>query len=675
MQIDKNKPLVQSIKQKCRMCYTCVRECPVKAIQIVNGQANVIAERCIGCGNCVKVCSQNAKKILDGIEDTKFALDSQGPCAAIVAPSFPAAFFDLAPLVFVGMIRALGFDYVHEVAFGAELVARAYRELLEKYPNNRFIATTCPSTIAYVERFAPNMIKFLAPIVSPMIATTRALRAIHGQSLKIVFIGPCISKKGEKDASATNKMNGVLTFHELNLLFKEKNIHPHHVKPQEFDPPLVKKGTVFPLAHGLLETAGLPSSLFNDDIQSMDGLQNALEAIQEFERGVLKARLLDVLCCKGGCIMGAGVSHCAPLFQRRSAVSAYARARLANNPLQDSEMNEDALYPKINFNRTFINADQRRPNPSDAKIQDVLEKMGKYAAEDELNCGACGYASCREHAIAIIKGLAEIEMCLPYDIDQLQKTVKELEKSHEQLASTQQALMQAEKLASMGQMAAGIAHEVNNPLGTVLLYSHLLSERTELMQNPALLSDIDMIVSQADRCKKILSGLLNFARQNKVLTQTVQLPDLIQDIIYQANLPKTVTASITNQLAASEIELDPDQITQALINIISNAVYAMNDEGGLTIRLEDEPDRLFISICDTGTGIPEHVMPRLFEPFFTTKQMGKGTGLGLSVTYGIIKMHHGDIHVQTNSDSNKAPTGTTFRITLPRRMQYTSERT
>jgi signal transduction histidine kinase len=225
--------------------------------------------------------------------------------------------------------------------------------------------------------------------------------------------------------------------------------------------------------------------------------------------------------------------------------------------------------------------------------------------------------------VAIYRGLAGSEMCLPHTIEQLHVTIKELALSHEQLATTQEALMQSEKLASMGQLAAGVAHEVNNPLGVVLMYTHLLLDEVE--KSAPIREDLTMIAEQADRCKKIVAGLLDFARQNKVLLQTANVNELAEKSLRSIPIPEHIAVAVDHQV------VDP-----------------------------------VLSIQDTGIGIPKEHMSKIFTPFFTTKKMGKGTGLGLAVTYGIVKMHRGDIRVKSNSDPAAGPTGTTFTVTFPR---------
>jgi signal transduction histidine kinase/iron only hydrogenase large subunit-like protein len=655
---------VQTIKERCRVCYTCVRECPAKAIGISDGQANVISERCIGCGNCARVCSQGAKKVLDGTEQVKHLLGRGEPVAALIAPSFPAEFEECGYDKVVGMLRALGFSYVHEVGFAADLVALRYRQLLDDPDGASHIATTCPALVGYVERYFPDLVPKLAPIVSPMVAAARVVHRLHGNGLPVVFIGPCIAKKGE---AASEKLEGdvdaVLTFGELRQMFKEADIRPETVDATEFDPPWSGPGGLFPVSRGLLQAAGIQEDLMTGEVIATDGRTNFVEAIQAVESKSMNAQLLEILCCNG-CIMGAGMTTNAALFRRRSLVGNYMHKRW-NEEHRTQWERDMAAFSDIDLSRQFANHDQRFIPPSREEITKILARMGKVKAEDELNCGACGYDSCVQHAIAIHLRLAETEMCLPYTIDKLRDTVKQLAVSHQQLVSTQEALMHSERLASMGQLAAGVAHEVNNPLGIVLMHSHMLLEQAQ--ENPEWKEDLDMIVEQADRCKKIVVRLLHFARQNKAVFRMIDLYKLMQRAIKAYPFPANIQARIESKIENSKVDLDPDQINQVITNLFSNACDAMPDGGILTTGIGGNERDIWFSIKDTGTGISKENQAKIFEPFFTTKQIGKGTGLGLAVTYGIVKMHRGDITMVSNNDPSAGQTGTQFTVKLPRK--------
>jgi signal transduction histidine kinase/Fe-S-cluster-containing hydrogenase component 2 len=661
-----DEPLITTISERCRVCYTCVRDCPAKAIRIREGQAQVLNERCIGCGNCVRVCSQQAKRVYDSIPEAQALLKGPDPVAAVLAPSFPAEFTDREYTEVVGMIRQLGFSLVTEVAFGADLVAAAYRRLLENNPDKRFIATTCPAVVAFIEKYHPRLVDHLSPIASPMIAQARVLRALHGPDLKVIFVGPCIAKKVEGDrtcARGIEELDAVLTFAELRRWLEQVAIEPDAALTGDFDPPHPSLGALFPISRGMLQAAGMEEDLLSAEVVAADGRRNFVQAVKEFESGALEVRLLEILSCNG-CIMGSGMSVDTPLFRRRSAVSQYVRNRVQQRDEDEWRRSVETLKD-LDLAVSFEAQKLVETDPPEEKIREILAQMGKTRPEDELNCQACGYETCREHAIAIYRGLAENEMCLPNTIERLRQSLQELNASNLELASTQQALINAEKLASMGQLAAGIAHEVNNPLGVILLYARLLLK--DFPAESEEHEDLGMIAEQAERCKKIVNGLLNFARKNKVVRRKVDMAELLQQCMKGIIVPDNVTIAVNNQLRDPAVELDADQMIQVLTNLITNAMEAMPQGGHIELIVQETGEEIRIRVRDTGTGIAEEYRQKVFEPLFTTKQMGKGTGLGLAVSYGIVKMHRGRIEVESNTDPEQGPTGTTFTVTFPKR--------
>jgi iron only hydrogenase large subunit-like protein/nitrogen-specific signal transduction histidine kinase len=669
-----NNQFIYTVKDRCKVCYTCVRECPAKAIKIVNGQAEIIPSRCIACGNCVKVCSRDAKMFAFAIDKVKKLLREEKEVAAIVAPSIAAEFTDISDyFAFVGMIRALGFRYVNEVAFGAELVAFKYQELLHNHPEHSYISTSCPSIVSFVEKHHPQIIGALAPVVSPMVATAMVLKKMHGDDLKIVFIGPCIAKKGEAARDQfKGRIDEVISFIELRRMFSEKGLTEFNVEPTDFDPPIAGKGAVFPISGGMLQTVDLEEDFIEGEIVVAEGRQDIIEVLREFEEGYLEAKMFDLLCCNG-CINGPGMSHKHQFFNKRKSISNFAKRKFDKLDVDEWKRNLDT-YMQLDLSRTFRPDDQRFPNPPGSEeIKKVLKDLGKEVAEDELNCGACGYDTCYEHAVAILKGIAETEMCLPYTIDKLHEYIKELDISNKTLESTRAALKQSEKLASMGQLAAGIAHEVNNPLGVVIMYSHILLD--EVDPGSPIFRDLKLIVEQADRCKKIVGGLLNFARKSKVLMSQVNMNQLIKDSLRTMVLPPDIKLVVQVRTKDKMIECDHDQMVQVFSNLFKNATDAMPGGGTLKVTVDDVSgsDDVLFEISDTGTGISHENLERMFEPFFTTKENGKGTGLGLPIIYGIVKMHRGSIKVESNNDPAKGDTGTSFLVTVPRKSQDVEE--
>lgn len=652
------KPLVFTIPDRCRTCYTCVRECPAKAIKIENGQAEVIQTRCIACGNCIRVCSREAKWFMDNKEKIMSWINNGEKVIALVAPSFPGEFMDLDDhKQVVAMIKALGFKYIHEVAFGADLVAIEYKKLLVNESNKRYISSDCPAIVSFILKYYPDLIRNLAPIVSPMVAMARVVKSIYGEDIKVVFIGPCVAKKGESE-----EVDSAITFRELRELFEIKGITKSTQEEEEFSDPVGGMGSIFPVSRGLIQTIGGDDTIHSGKVVVAEGNNNFQEAIMEFEGGHLKKEHLELLCCDG-CIMGAGMTFTGNRFAKSAFISNYVKYKIE---MIDKEKWQNYIdkYSKIDLTAKFKVDDSRMNVPTKEEVESMLSKMGKHFASDRLNCGACGYDSCEEHAIAIINGIAEVEMCLPETIEKLKTTVDKLNSTNDKLASAQQALRQSEKLATMGQLSAGIAHELNNPLGVVMMYSNILMD--ELGEDHPLVEDIKLIVDQADRCKKIVGGLLNFARKNQVRPEPINLKTFSINSLQSVVIPETVETSVICDINNPIVTFDAEQMMQVFTNIIKNGIEAMPKGGKITIKIAEDEDFYDVYISDTGTGISKEHMDKIYEPFFTTKGVGQGTGLGLATSYGIIKMHKGKINIKTNTDSAKGQTGTTFIISIPK---------
>jgi len=651
--------LVYTIKELCRTCYTCVRECPAKAIRIVGGQAEVIDERCIACGNCTKVCSQGAKVFLNTTDRVIKLLQSNLKIAAIVAPSFPAEFSDIQDhRVLIGMIKAIGFEYVAEVSFGADLVADRYKKLVTEN-KNYYISSDCPSIVSYIKYYHPALVDKLAPIVSPMVAMGRVMRRKYGNDTGIVFIGPCVAKKAE-----SAEIDEAITFTELRDMLTERGITPENTVPVDFDKPVGGRGAIFPVTRGLLQTAHINDDAVTGNIIAAEGRTDFQGALKEYEAGLIKNQHMELLCCEG-CIMGPGLSKNGKQYNRRALVSSYASTKMENIDIIDWQKAFEE-FEDLDLNFKHKPEEQHLvETPDEADVNEILIQMGKKTEKDRLDCGACGYESCVEHAIAINKGLAEVEMCLPYTIEKLHKSIDDLALSNEKLSSMKQALKQSEKLAHMGQLSAGIAHELNNPLGVVIMYSNILFE--ESLAGDPVRDDLKLIVEQAERCKKIVSGLLNFARKNQVNHQNVSIKELVCHSLESLIISEKVKISINDLTTNPEAMLDTEQMMQVLTNLIKNAIDAMPNGGTINIILEDTLGDVIMTISDSGTGIKEEDRAKIFEPFFTTKGIGIGTGLGLATAYGVVKMHKGQITVESNNDPDKGPTGTSFKIVLPRR--------
>jgi len=491
-----------------------------------------------------------------------------------------------------------------------------------------------------------------------MVALNRCVKAEYGENIKTVFIGPCIAKKAE-----SSEVDEALTFTELREMFYEYDITPQNASPSEFDPPYAGKGAIFPVSRGLLQTTNIREDVTERNIIIAEGSPSFKEAVREFDDGLVSTHHLELLCCKG-CIMGAGMGKNGKRYVRRTLVANYVKQKL-NQTSQQKREYYVKKFDQLDFSAHFTPEDRRKPLPTKEQIEEALVKIGKLSPQDYLNCGACGYDTCEEHAIAIAQGFAEPEMCLPYTIEKLHKSINDLNITNEKLAHAKAALKQSEKLAHMGQLSAGIAHELNNPLGVITMYANIMME--ERPENDPLRKDLELIVEQANRCKKIVSGLLNFARKNQVNLTETHLEQLVQRSLDSVVKPDNVKTRMISEMKDPICFLDQEQMMQVLTNLEKNAIEAMPPEGGeITVTLKDNLHEVIIKVADTGIGIEKENMDKLFTPFYTTKELGKGTGLGLPLIYGIVKMHKGQISVMSNNNKEEGPTGTIFTITLPR---------
>lgn len=651
--------IIKTIPARCKRCYSCIRECPAKAINVINGQAVIVTERCISCGHCVKVCSQEAKLIQS---DKEFVLEILGieKTVALIAPSFAASFPDEYKKI-PAALKSIGFNQVIETAFGADLISNLYLEEFEKNGNKTIISSACPAVNNYIEMYFSELLPSLAKVVSPMIAMGKYVRENFGDDYAIVFIGPCVAKKDEmRDKNVSGIINAVLTFTELKEIFQLKEINFDDLPVVQFDPPHAYLGKSFPLAGGLLKTTNISDDILEKDIIVVEGKSKVVEIIDELAQNKINAKFIDILFCEG-CISGPAIDSSLNYYSRRQQVVQYIKESMNSISRQVWKSN---IYNSrnIDLHREFTPRNQRRPMPDEEKIKEVLISTNKKSTKEELNCGACGYATCREFAVSVAKGLAEPQMCLPFLIEELQN-------AYENLRTTQEQLHSAEKLASIGQLAAGVAHEINNPLGTIMMYASLLIRELEKkIPGTPVSEDLNLIIHEANRCKNIVSNLLNFARQGKLALTNFSLLQSIQNTIKAIKVNpsyQSVNIEVVNESTNPFIDGDKDQLEQVFLNIAVNACESMIDlpSQNLTFRIYDTNEYLAVDIKDTGSGIPKENFNKVFTPFFTTKKIGKGTGLGLAITYGIIKMHKGEINF-----TSEINVGTTFKVKLPKNL-------
>ncbi|MFP4105444.1 MAG: [Fe-Fe] hydrogenase large subunit C-terminal domain-containing protein [Phycisphaerae bacterium] len=400
------RQVVYTNKADCRDCHRCLRVCPVKAIQVRNGQAQVLEDRCLACGTCIRQCPQKAKSFRDDLDIAMELVGSGRKVAASLAPSFAALFEPWQRKRMASALRKLGFSYVAETAVGAGFAAKRAAELDAENPDRSHIGTACPAVVSYIRRYEPDLTELLLPLVSPMLAHARHIKATLGEDTAVVFIGPCVAKKDEADGpEGPTEVDCAITFEELARWMQRENVDIARCEESPFDEVPSENARLFPLLGGAMRTAGMDTDLLSTQVVSVSGIDDLREALQSIRAGGDPV-VLEPLFCSQGCINGPTLDDQSSLFDRRRNVLAYAADRdRSGTPAGPCNACLEKQYPPLPI------AD---PEPiSEQAIREVLERTGKGDPSDQLNCGACGYDTCRDKAVAVIRGLAEPEMCVP----------------------------------------------------------------------------------------------------------------------------------------------------------------------------------------------------------------------------------------------------------------------
>ncbi len=478
---DRN-PVLYINDEKCRNSYSCVRVCPVNAIEVKPQKAHpfILPDRCIGCGLCYVTCTPHAIEFRDSTADVKKLLSSGRKTAALIAPSIASEFDDITDYrKFVAMIRSLGFDYVHENSFGVDLIAAAYAKLFSKAEGKYFITANCPSIVKLIEKFHPELVPNLAPLVSPLIASAMVVKELYGPEVATVQIGPCIDAKDETLYYNSGKLvDCVLTFVEIRRLFDEFKIQERLVKLSDFDPPHGNWGALYPLPAGIIQAGGIKRDMVSSSVITASGKEDILEAINDFDKYIDTIQHHFNLFFCHGCLLGPGMQHHNERFKRRSLVRHYAEKRVSvlDKNLWQKNMEK---WSKLDFSRTFNPNDQRIPEPPEESINEVLKIIGKDNPETEINCGACGYLSCRDFAATVAKGLAIPEMCHTFNLRNKQEYIETLRQTNRKLADTKKALKESEELARREKEIAQSASDMMNnmleklPTGVVIVDNNL----------------------------------------------------------------------------------------------------------------------------------------------------------------------------------------------------------
>ena len=385
-------------KSNCKNCYKCIRHCPVKAIRFSGNQAHIIGNECILCGHCFVVCPQNAKQIVDSTEKARVLLQSGAPVVVSLAPSFVANYDGVGIESMRKALKALGFFDVEETAIGATIVKTEYERLLSEEKRDIVITSCCHSINLLIQKHFPSALEYLADVMSPMQAHCADIKR-RMPDAKTVFIGPCVAKKDEAE-HYEGLVDAVLTFEELTNWLKNEGIELE----KEVDNTPESRARFFPTTGGVLKT--MAERIPDYTYIAIDGVENCIAALKDIENGKTHKCFIEMSACVGSCIGGPVMEkyHNTSPIKDYVTVASYAGER-------DFEVEQPA---PMSLRKYFTQIEKKLAPPTESEIMAVLRQMGKFKPSDELNCGSCGYNSCREKAVAIIQGKAEISMCLPY---------------------------------------------------------------------------------------------------------------------------------------------------------------------------------------------------------------------------------------------------------------------
>ena len=390
----------------CNNCYKCVRTCRVKAIKIEEDQAHIVSEQCIVCGHCFSSCPQNARNIHSDLELVKRMLKNGEKVNISIAPSF-RGFYEKSNS-FIWGLKKLGFNLIEETAVGADITSKLYENYISETDQGIYITTCCPSVVLLIEKYYPALLPYLMPFTSPMISHGYLLKKENPKE-KTVFLGPCIAKKCESlSEKHIGAIDAVLTFDEVSQWLEEENIDYINEGSDDVDRFGSNFGNRYPVVGGILE--GITESIEKKGLTQLrvDGLDECMELFEELSKGTITGTCVEVSVCKKSCLGGPGGSNASStIFSRVQTLKKYLNE-------DDKEVEDNHSIYDIDFSAGFHNKKFEEKMPSEEEILEILLTLEKYSKEDELNCGGCGYDTCREKAMSIYRGMSHKEMCVHY---------------------------------------------------------------------------------------------------------------------------------------------------------------------------------------------------------------------------------------------------------------------
>lgn len=633
--------IVHTIPNRCRKCYACVRHCPAQAIKIQEGQAQVVKERCISCGTCTLLCSQKAKYVRSDIRTVDQLLSQNLPVIATLSSSFPAAFPDATAGQLVAALKKLGFTEVMEVAFGAELVARAYRNLISEDKERPFIFTACSAVVDFIEKFYPQLIKLAAPIVSPTIAMGRVIKRKYNPRAKVVYIGACIAKKTESQSEAVgDAIDAVLTFVELKKMLALKGIVPSNQEESEFSGPKPNLGRMYAVPGGLLKMVGLVTDVMKNDVVVAEGRERVLEILKETCQGAISARLLELLFCEG-CINGPMLGNNLCFLLKKEIITEYT-LKSADPARTEYDI---AQYADVDLSRSFTPSPVLVRSPNGSELHHILAQMNKKGIKDELNCGACGYQTCRELATAIFQGLAEKEMCWPYLMETLktsQKQLTEAENHRFYLEYIARALEEERKHIarelhdSVVQTLIAMLHQVEN----------FLEAKTYLR-----IDDTQFLLNLSQEIRSVLQQIRQFSLDLRpAILDDLGLVPTLAWLARQQQIEGVETQFRvigTQRRFSADVELALFRVAQEALRNVSRHSSASQTQ----MILEFNQNKATLTIADNGRGF---AVPADLKEL---PQLGK---LGLIGMQERVRLSGGRLRIKSEIDK-----GTTIIVEVP----------
>ena len=541
-------------KSNCKNCYKCIRHCPVKAIRFSGNQAHIIGNECILCGQCFVVCPQNAKEIVDETEKVKVFLQSGDPVIVSLAPSFIANYDGVGINGMRKALKKLGFYDVEETAIGATVVKSEYERILKEDERDVIISSCCHSINLLIQKHFPQALEYLADVVSPMQAHCKDIKS-RFPNAKTVFIGPCVAKKDEAE-HYEGIVDAVLTFEELTEWLSAEKIELE----REMDNDVCSRARFFPTTGGILKTMAQDTPGYT--YLALDGVDNCIAALKDIIDGKVHKCFIEMSACVGSCVGGPVMEkyHHASSVKDYIAVSSYAGTK-------DFEVSQ----PKaVELKKNFGYIEQRSQMPTDMEIMNVLRQMGKFKSSQELNCGSCGYNTCREKAIAILQGKAEISMCLPFLKDKAESFSDAIVKNtpnglivlNEQL-EVQQINDAARKMMNIRSANDIVGDQVVRILDP-LIFMNVLKDKRSIRNERVYLAEYRRYVEQSviyDQESRLLICIMRDItdeqdereKKEKISRQTIEVADKVVD--KQMRIVQEIASLLGETAAETKIAL------------------------------------------------------------------------------------------------------------------------